>query len=471
MPFEKTAGPARSFALYIPNAGLGLAPAGPTQGSALPWWKCEKPAAGSGAGVSPAVARASCPRTFAPRLRSPWTSIADVRLSFRHAGARRSRHSGRDARATRPDLAILCFLPLALALLLLPSCSKKSPEGEGEGTEEGAANIVAEVTVTRLGRSDIESTLSVSGTVSALPNQDVRVSSLVPGRVARMMVAEGDHIREGQVLAKIDDRPFRDQVQQAQAAVDQAKANLENSSLNLQRNERLLERGIAARKDVEDARTQASVNKAALSQAEAALSLVRLNLARTEVRSPLTAMIVKRLLSVGEQVDGTAAQPVFEVASTSEVELFGNVPALYLDKIRLGQTLEISTEAFPGKTFQSHVVAISPAVDPATNVGLVRIRMANGAGLLRLGMFLTAQVPLETHRNALVAPLEAVYRDQDGNPEIYRVQGEKAEAVPVKLGLETKDRIELLSGAQEGETIILGGGYGLPAQAKIKVKS
>jgi multidrug efflux pump subunit AcrA (membrane-fusion protein) len=135
---------------------------------------------------------------------------------------------------------------LALALLLLPSCSKKSPEGEGEGTEEGAANIVAEVTVTRLGRSDIESTLSVSGTVSALPNQDVRVSSLVPGRVARMMVAEGDHIREGQVLAKIDDRPFRDQVQQAQAAVDQAKANLENSSLNLQRNERLLERGIAA---------------------------------------------------------------------------------------------------------------------------------------------------------------------------------------------------------------------------------
>ena len=459
------------FTLYIPNAGLELAPAGPTQGSALPWWKCEKPAAGGSAGVSPAVARASCPLTFAPRLRSPWTSIADVRLSFRHAGARRTRHSGRDARASRPDLTILCFLPLALALLLLPSCSKKSSGGEGEDTEEGAANIVAEVTVTRLGRADIESTLSVSGTVSALPNQDVRVSSLVPGRVARMMVAEGDHIREGQVLAKIDDRPFRDQVQQAQAAVDQAKANLENSSLNLQRNERLLERGIAARKDVEDARTQASVNKAALSQAEAALSLVRLNLSRTEVRSPLTAMIVKRLLSVGEQVDGTAAQPVFEVASTSEVELFGNVPALYLDKIRVGQTLEISAEAFPGKTFQSHVVAISPAVDPATNVGLVRIRMANGAGLLRLGMFLTAQVPLETHRNALVAPLEAVYRDQDGNPQIYRVQGEKAEAVPVKLGLETRDRVELLSGAQEGETIILGGGYGLPAQAKIKVKS
>jgi membrane fusion protein (multidrug efflux system)/multidrug efflux system membrane fusion protein/cobalt-zinc-cadmium efflux system membrane fusion protein len=363
----------------------------------------------------------------------------------------------------------ICFLTLALALLLLASCSKKSAEGEAR--EKGAAQVVAEVTVTRVERADIQSTLSVTGTIAALPNQDVRVSSLVPGRVARMMVAEGDHVGEGQVLAKIDDRPFRDQVQQAQGTLDQAQANLANSSLSLERNEKLLERGIAARKDVEDARTQANVNKALLSQAEAALSLARLNLARTEVRSPLTGMVVKRLLSAGEQVDGTAAQPVFEVASTSEVELFGNVPALYLDKIRVGQALPIATDVFPGQGFQGHIVAISPAVDPSTNVGLVRIRIANRAGLLRLGMFLTAQLPLETHRNALVTALQAVYRDQDGNPEIYRVEGEKAEAVPVKLGLETKDRVELLAGAQEGETIILSGGYGLPAHARIKVKS
>ena|SRR5271157_1123578 len=363
------------------------------------------------------------------------------------------------------------FLTLALALLLMPSCSKKSAGDEDAGGDEAAANVVAEVTVTRVQRADIQSTLSVSGTISALPNQDVRVSSLVPGRVAHMLVAEGDHISEGQALAKIDDRPIHDQLRQAQAAVDQARANVENAELSLQRNQKLLDRGIAAQKDFEDARTQAAVNKALLNQAEAALSLAQLNLTRTDVRSPLTGMVVKRLLSAGEQVDGTAAQPIFEVANTSEVELYGNVSALYLEKIRVGQALSISTDAFPGKVFQSHIVAISPAVDPATNIGLVRIRIVNGAGRLRLGMFITAQVPLETHRNTLLAALQAVYRDSDGNPEIYRVEGEKAEAVPVKLGLETKERVELLSGAQEGETIILGGGYGLPAHAKIKVKS
>ncbi len=360
---------------------------------------------------------------------------------------------------------------LTLALFLLPSCSKKSAGDEDEGGDEAAANVVAEVTVTRVERADIQSNLSVTGTISALPNQDVRVSSLVPGRVAHMLVAEGDHITEGQVLAKIDDRLFHDQVRQAQAAVDQTKANVENSDLSLARNQKLLDRGIAAQKDFEDARTQATVNKALFNQAEAALSLAQLNLTRTDVRSPLSGMVVKRLLSAGEQVDGTAAQPIFEVANTSEVELYGNVPALYLQRIRIGQALSISTDAFPGKVFQSHIVAISPAVDPTTNVGLVRIRIANGAGLLRLGMFLSATVPLETHRNTLVAALEAVYRDSDGNPEIYRVDGEKAEAVPVKLGLETKDRVELLSGAEEGETIILGGGYGLPEHAKIKVKT
>jgi membrane fusion protein (multidrug efflux system)/multidrug efflux system membrane fusion protein/cobalt-zinc-cadmium efflux system membrane fusion protein len=363
------------------------------------------------------------------------------------------------------------FLTLTLALLLMPSCSKKSAGDEDAGGDEAAANVVAEITVTRVERADIQSTLSVSGTISALPNQDVRVSSLVPGRVAHMAVAEGDHISEGQVLAKIDDRPFHDQVRQAQAAVDQAKANVDNAELSLQRNQKLLERGIAAQKDFEDARTQSAVNKALLNQAEAALSLAQLNLTRTDVRSPLTGMVVKRLLSTGEQVDGTAAQPIFEVANTAEVELYGNVPALYLDKIRVGQALSISTDAFPGKVFQGRIVAISPAVDPATNVGLVRIRIASGAGRLRLGMFITAQVPLESHRNTLVAAIQAVYRDSDGNPEVYRVEGEKAEAVPVTLGLETKDRVELLSGAQEGETIILGGGYGLPAHAKIKVKS
>jgi len=356
----------------------------------------------------------------------------------------------------------------ALALLGQVACSKQ-PAGDDEGPSN-PANTVAEVTLTKVARSDISSTLSISGTVAAPPNQDTKVSALVPGRISRMLLAEGDPVKEGQVVAQIEDQSYRSQVQQAQAAIDQARATLDNARVNRARNATLFERGIAARKDMEDSTMQERVAEGALKQAESALALARLQLSRTEVKCPLTGTVVKRLVSAGEQVDGTGAQPIYEVANTREVELFGNVPAMYLQKVRVGERLEVHADASPDRPFDGRVVATSPAVDPATNVGLVRIRIANPAGQLRLGMFLTGQVPLETHAHALVVPSQAIYRDSDGQPRIFRADSEKAEAVPVKLGIQTQDRVELLSGAQEGESIVLTGAYGLGDSAKIKVK-
>jgi RND family efflux transporter MFP subunit len=359
---------------------------------------------------------------------------------------------------------------ILMMLLSLLACSKRPAGDEGADHSESPANTIAEVTLTKVARGDISSTLTISGAVAALPNQDVKVSALVPGRISAMLVAEGDRVKEGSVLAQIDDHSYRDQLQQAQASVEQASASLENASLTRKRNADLVQRGIAARKDMEDAVTAERVAEAALKQAQSAAALARLQLSRTEVKSPLRGIVVKRLVSAGEQVDGTGAQPIFEVADTAEVELFGNVPAIYLPKIHEGQVLPVRTDAFPHTDFTGRVVAISPAVDPTTNVGLVRIRIANAAGQLRLGMFLTAQVSLETHRQALLVQPEAIYRDGEAQPQIFRVHAGKAEAVPVKLGIETHERVELLSGAAEGDEVILTGGYGLVSGAEIKVK-
>jgi membrane fusion protein, multidrug efflux system len=347
------------------------------------------------------------------------------------------------------------------------ACSRKSASDDEALDDQVAA--VADVTLTHVQRAEIQSLLTVTGTIAALPNQDVKVSALVAGRIARLAVAEGDRVCQGQVLAQIEDRPYQDQLQQAQAAVEQAKANLENAKLNSDRNETLFKRGIAAGKDVEDARTQVSVSQAALSQAEAQASLAALQISRAEVHSPISGVVVKRFVSDGEQVDGTAAQPIFEVANLREAELYGNVSADYLGRIHVGQTLTISSDAFPGQNFAGLVVAISPAVDSSTNVGLVRIRIKNRDDLLRLGMFLSAEIPLETHANALVVPPQAIYRDEQGQPRVFRVEGQEATAVQVKLGIETRYRVELLSGFKDGDTVILTGGYGLGEHARVKV--
>jgi membrane fusion protein, multidrug efflux system len=355
---------------------------------------------------------------------------------------------------------------LAALALIATGCSSKSVD---EGSESSAIPLV---TLTRVVRGDISQTFLLTGTATALPNQDVRVSALVAGRVAELKIAEGDAVRSGQVLARLDDRTYRDQLQQAEATLEQAQANLENAKMTRTRNEDLFQRGIVARKDLEDSRTQENVAAATLKQAEATLELARLEVARSEIVSPLGGVVAKRFVSVGEQVDGTAAQPIVEVANLSEVEFLGNAPAAYLAKIHAWERVDVTAEAVEGTKFPGRVIAISPAVDPATGVGFVRIRLANPGGLLRLGMFLSAQISVDTHHNALMVPPEAIYRDERGQPRIFVVHQDSAEAVPVKLGIETKDRMELAEAAdvKQGDTVILSGGYGLGDTAKIQIQ-
>lgn len=355
----------------------------------------------------------------------------------------------------------------------LVGCSHQGASADAD-EHAGGASAKAEVTLTRVTRSDISQALTLTGTAAALPNQDVRVSSLVAGRIASLKVAEGDRVHTGEIVATLDDRQYKDQLLQAEAAAAQAKASFENAKLSRARNEDLFQRGIAARKDLEDARTQESVASAAMRQAEAALEIARLQVSRTQILSPLDGQVVKRFVSDGEQVDGTAAQPIVEVANLRELEFLGSAPAAYLAKLHPVEAVTVVTESLPGKSFAGHVVAISPAVDPATGVGNVRIRIPNPGGLLRMGTFLSAQVPMDTHARALTVPAEAIYRDQNGEPRVYVVSGDSAAAVTVTLGIQNKDRVELLpgeaGGVKEGDTVILTGGYGLDDKAQIQPK-
>ncbi|MFZ0213866.1 MAG: efflux RND transporter periplasmic adaptor subunit [Candidatus Acidiferrales bacterium] len=363
--------------------------------------------------------------------------------------------------------AVLVAAPLLIAApaFLVAGCSHG-----GASDEEAEPEVTAEVTVTKVTRADIQQMVTLNGNVGALPNQDVKLSALVAGRISALNVAEGDLVHHGEVLAEIDSRTYQSQAQQAEAALAQAKATLQNAQQNLARNETLFQRGIVARKDLEDARTQASVAEGAQTQAEAAEQTAKVQIERTRIVSPLNGVVAKRYASVGEQVDGTGAQPIVEVANIAEVDLTGNLPAAYLGKVHVGETIPITSDAFPGKTFAGRVVAISPAVDPATNVGTIRIRIANRDGVLRLGMYLTAQVPVQTHANALTVPAEAIYHDESGQTQVYEVSGDTAKAVDVKVGIESNGRAEILDGVKPGDTLILTGGYGLGDTAKIKVK-
>jgi RND family efflux transporter MFP subunit len=340
--------------------------------------------------------------------------------------------------------------------------------GKGGGNEEIASTdeptIAAEVgTVTR---RDLVEPLIVRGTVVAMPNQDVKIAAFVAGRVDSLPVAEGDWVKAGQSVAEIDPRPFADQKRQAAAAVAQATAAVENARLNLERTERLFTRGIAAGKEVEDARAQRAAADAALEQASAALETADRQLSRTRITSPIAGQVVKRLVSVGEQVDGTAAQPIVEVANLDRVEIAAAVPAEHLGRVRVGQRAEVSSDAYADRSFDGEIIAISPAVDSATNTALARIRLANTGRLLKVGMFAQAQIGLSERKGVLTVPPSAVSKRED-EAAVYVVSGAIATRTTVTLGLETSEAVEIASGLAEGQKVLTSAIHGLGERARL----
>ena len=353
-------------------------------------------------------------------------------------------------------------LLLLVVLLAIPACGKKAQE-------EGAAADVPTITadVGKVVRQDLVERLVVRGTIAAVPNEDVRISALVPGHVMMLKVAEGDAVAAGQVVAEIDPRPLDDQKRQAAAAVAQAKAALENAKLNLDRTERLFKRGIAAGKEVEDARAQQAAAEAGVETAQASLDTADRQLSRTKVTSPIAGSVVKRLVSVGEQVDGTAAQPLIEVANLDVLELAANVPSEHLGAVRVGQIVEILSDAYADHVFPGRVIAIAPAVDPATNTALTRIAVTNTGRLLKIGMYAQARVGIGERKGALTVPPSAVAKNEEGETAVYVVTGDTAQRTVVKVGLETTDAVEILSGVSDGQAVLTSGVHGLGEKAKL----
>ena len=368
-----------------------------------------------------------------------------------------------DRAVPRSGAAATLPLLVCVSLAVASACGGSRPADE-EPKPVDVPTISADTAPVR--RQAIVEELVVRGTIAAVPNEDVKVSALVAGRVNAVTIAEGDRVKRGQVIVELDREPLLDQRRQAAAAVEQGRAQVENARLNLQRNQQLFERGIAAGKEVEDARAQSAAAQSALEQATAALNTAERNLERASIRSPIDGQIVKRMVSVGEQVDGTAAQPVAEIANLSHVELAANVPSEQLARIKVGQTASLTTDAFADRAFPGTVIAIGPAVDVATNAGLVRMRLQNPDHALKVGMFAEARIHLAVHENALVVPPSAIVRGENG-ANVYVVTGDTAARTAVKTGIEQRNAIEIVDGVHEDQVVLTSAVYGLGEKAKL----
>ncbi len=348
---------------------------------------------------------------------------------------------------------------LAPFLLCAPGCKR------GEQEPEARAPLL--VRLAKVVRGDIAEVALAAGTLDAPPGLDVKLAPPVAGRLARVLAAEGDRVKRGQLLANLDLAPLRDAALQAEAQLAQARAQEKNSRTREERVRQALAAGVAPAQEADDARLSLDSAAAAVRSAAAALSAARHQLARGELRAPFDGVVARLFASAGEQVD--PARPVLEVAHVEVLELRAAVPPGVAMRLRPGQEATVLVDAAPGTPFEARVLAIAPVVDAQSGATLVRLRVPNAEGRLKVGSLARARITLDLHRGALLVPREALLGGAQG-PAVELVKDGKALRTAVQPGYQDGGFVELVArvnqgvnqGVSEGQQVIVQGAYAVP---------
>jgi HlyD family secretion protein len=393
---------------------------------------------------------------------------------------------------------------------LLAGCSSKKEEAAKE--EEP----VRPVELTEVKRDSIDRIIAVDGVLRALNQSGVTPKISAP--VKRFMVNRGDHVRQGQLIAELENRDLAAAVADAKGAVDQAEATLRNVSNAsvpdelskaqadvtaarqsmeaaqklVESRQQLLQQGAIARRLVDEAGVAYAQAKsqfdtaqthltsvqavgrvedvkivaAQVDSAKGKLAAAQAQLSYAEIYSPLSGVVAERPLFEGELA--VPGMPLMTILDISSVIARVNVPQAQAGWVKVGQAASITS--VDGVEAAGKVTTVSPAVDPQGTTLEVWVQAANPGEKLRPGGTVHVTIHAETVRNAVVVPLTALLPSSEGGSSVFVVgQDMVAHEHKVQVGIRTSEQAQILSGVDAGTRVVIAGGLGLPDGAKVKL--
>jgi membrane fusion protein (multidrug efflux system) len=362
--------------------------------------------------------------------------------------------------ATSPSLdARLALAAMALAAaLLVAACGKANGDSAGKEAKDEVPAVPVEVASTR--RAEMAAVYT--GTAPIESERKAFVMPKVKGEIRAVLADEGQRVREGQVLARLDGDQMRLEV-----ALNEA--TMRKLERDYARNLELQQKGLVSATAIDNLKYE-------LEAAKANWDLARLQLSYCEIRSPIAGTVTQRLdvVKVGNTVTPvggvieSADSSLFVVEDLDSLMLRVNVPERELSKLSVGQPAELGFDAVPGRTFEGRIALISPYVDAQTATFPVRIRVADTGGLLRPGMFARVAIVYERKPDALQIPRTALL-DGDGPPKVFVVKDGKAAERAVTLGLSNGAMIEVVEGLQDGEQVVVVGQGAVKPGAAVRI--
>ena len=377
-----------------------------------------------------------------------------------------------------------------LYLLLIPSLLVLNCGGDDDASSGRpdfsrfsgfSANRSTSVETVTLELSTIADQVRSYGTVKA---QDlVSVSPQVSNRLTNIYVDLGDEVEQGELMAKIYDKTFRDQLNQAEAQLAQSLIALRRDSAQFERQRQLLDRELVSESDYEIALATYRNSMAQVESARASLTQAQENFNFTEVRAPVSGVVVSRSLEEGDLAP--SGQTLFELASDSGFETRIFLPVQDWQSVRIGQSVQLRVSNEASVSASGVVSRKSPQLDPTTGLGEVVITLTQVGNSIYSGVLAENLINIQTKDNAIVIPRSALVEVVETvvNPESNTIELERsysvfvskgdsvAERRTLELGIEQGDRIEVLSGLQPGDQIIITGQQGLEDNGRISVAS
>lgn len=294
------------------------------------------------------------------------------------------------------------------------------------------------VNMMKVAATPVSSTVEAVGALIA--EDSVVLRPEIDGRIEKLLFKEGQPVKKGAVLVTLDSAEQR-------ARLAAAQADLKLAESRYKRSEELVAQNFISRQALDEARANLDILRARLRQEQVALD-------KTVIRAPFAGVAGLRQVSPGAYVGKGDDLVRLDALGTLKLEV--PVPETYLPLVRVGQPITLTIDALPGQRFSGTVHAIDPVVDPVSRNVRVRARIANPKGQLKPGMFARATADLGGKTHAILLPEQVIVPRADGSYVFLAVDG-KAELRKVVLGKRDPGRVEIVSGVQAGDTVVLDG--------------
>ena len=346
--------------------------------------------------------------------------------------------------------AALAFCIVNLAVLIACTTEAEKPAAPPPAVRVGMENIDT------VARDTIVVGPIVSGELR--PEREATVRAEIGGSVTQVNVREGQPVRRGAVLGRIETRTLDDVRQSAMSSVRNAENQLAVAQREMERTETLVKAGALAARDLDVARQNVTAAEAQLADAKSRLASADRQLADTVLHAPIDGILANKPVNIGDVV--SVATELFVIIDPSSMRLEASVPSEDLSFLRIGATVDFTVRGYE-QPFAGRITTIAPQADPVTRQVPIYVSIPNEGGRLVAGLFAEGRV-VSKSAAGLVVPINAV--NMTGPvPWVLRANAGRTERVEVSLGLQDPrtERTLVVSGLNEGDMLLRGAAQGI----------